>query len=151
MLTISKKCSPSSAYSACVGIGNALVVFKTIQWALLSNECPSIFCSYIMFLTEGRWKVSLEWTSIDLFSKLSLTCEDNAKYYKIVYHAILTLSVRKGNTLEIFKINQEALPSIECPDIYPSWPNRSREEGLFWRVQGVWSYCEIILKSSWLS
>ena len=65
-----------------------------------------------MFLTEGRWKVSLEWTSIDLFSKLSLTCEDNVKYYKIVYHPILTLSVRKGNTLEIFKINQEALPSI---------------------------------------
>ena len=41
--------------------------------------------------TEGRWNVFLEWTSIDLSSKLSLTCGGNVNYYKCDDHAILTL------------------------------------------------------------
>ena len=60
MLTIPlAKCSPSSVYSACVGIGNTLVAFKTNQYALLSNEFPN----------EVRQKAFLKWTSIDLSSK----------------------------------------------------------------------------------
>ena len=38
--------------------------------------------------TEGRRKAFLEWTSIDLSSKLSLTCGDNVKYYKSVDHPV---------------------------------------------------------------
>ena len=45
MLTISKF-STSSLYFAFVRIGNTLVTFKTNQEALLSNECPTIFCSW---------------------------------------------------------------------------------------------------------
>ena len=40
--------------------------------------------------TEGRRKAFLDWKSIDLSSKLSLTCENNVNYYKSVYHPILT-------------------------------------------------------------
>ena len=49
------------------------------------------------------------WTSIDLSSKnidLSLTCEDNVKYYKSVDHPIRTLPVGIGNAQAIFKTNQ---------------------------------------------
>ena len=56
--------------------------------------------------TEGRRKTSLEWTSIDLSSKLSLTCGGNVNYYKSVHYAIPTLPVGIGNTLAISKINQ---------------------------------------------
>ena len=43
--------------------------------------------------TEGTWKTYLEWTSIDLFSKLSLTCGGNLNYYLSlsVHHHIPTL------------------------------------------------------------
>ena len=36
--------------------------------------------------TEGRRKTFLEWTSIDLSSKLSLACGSDANYYKSVHH-----------------------------------------------------------------
>ena len=35
--------------------------------------------------TEGRRKAFLEWTSIDLSSKLSLTCGGNVNYYRSVH------------------------------------------------------------------
>ena len=38
--------------------------------------------------TEGIKKTSLEWKSIDLFSKVSLTCGVNVNYYKTVHHPI---------------------------------------------------------------
>ena len=53
--------------------------------------------------TEGRRKSFLEWTSIDLSSKLSLKCGDNFNYYKSVHHPIPTLPVDIGNTQAIFK------------------------------------------------
>ena len=56
--------------------------------------------------TEGRRKAFLEWTSIDLSSKLSLTCGGNVNYYKNVHHPFPTLPVGKGNILAIFKTNQ---------------------------------------------
>ena len=40
--------------------------------------------------TEGRRKALLEWKSIDLSSKLSLTCGRNVNYYKSVRHPIPT-------------------------------------------------------------
>ena len=56
--------------------------------------------------TKGRRKAFLEWKSIDLSSKLSLTCGGNVNYYKSVHHPIPTLPVGIGNTLAIFKTNQ---------------------------------------------
>ena len=56
--------------------------------------------------TEGRRKAFLEWKSIDLSSKLSLTFGGNVDYYKSVYHPIPNLHVRIGNALAIFKTNQ---------------------------------------------
>ena len=55
---------------------------------------------------EGRRKVFLEWASIDLSSKLSLTCWSNINYYKSVHHPIPMLPVGIGNTLAIFRTNQ---------------------------------------------
>ena len=49
--------------------------------------------------TEGRRKTFLEWTSINLSSKLSLTCGGNVNYYTSVHHPIPTLPVGIGNTL----------------------------------------------------
>ena len=56
--------------------------------------------------TDGRRKAFLEWTSMDLSSKLSLTCGSNFNYYKSVHHPIPTLPVGIGNTPAIFKTNQ---------------------------------------------
>ena len=44
--------------------------------------------------TEERRKAVLELTSIDLSSKLSLTCGDNVNYYKSVHHPIPTRANR---------------------------------------------------------
>ena len=56
--------------------------------------------------TEGRRKEFLECTSIDLSSKLSLTCGSSVNYYKSVHHPIPTLPVGIANTLVVFKTNQ---------------------------------------------
>ena len=40
--------------------------------------------------TDGRRKSYLEWNSLDLSYKVSLTCGGNAKYYESVNHPILT-------------------------------------------------------------
>ena len=56
--------------------------------------------------TGWRRKTFLEWTSIDLSSKLSITCKGNVKYYKSVYHPISTVPVEIGNTVAIFKTYQ---------------------------------------------
>ena len=45
--------------------------------------------------TEGRTKALLEWKSIDLSSKLSLTCGGNVNYYKSVHHPIPTCENRE--------------------------------------------------------
>ena len=45
--------------------------------------------------TEGRRKALLEWKSIDLSSKLSLTCGRNSNYYKSVHQTIPTCENRK--------------------------------------------------------
>ena len=47
--------------------------------------------------TKGRRKAFLEWTDIDLSSKLSLACRGNVNYYKSVLHPILTLREHPGN------------------------------------------------------
>ena len=56
--------------------------------------------------TEGRRKAFLEGTSVDLTSKLSLTCGGNVSYYKSVHHPIPTLPVGTGSTLATFKTDQ---------------------------------------------
>ena len=40
--------------------------------------------------TDGRRKSYLEWNSIDLSYKVSLTCGGSVKYYESVNHPILT-------------------------------------------------------------
>ena len=61
---------------------------------------------YVPVQTEGIIKAFLEWTSIDLSSKLSLTCGGKVNYYNSVHNPITTLPVQIGNTLAIFKTNQ---------------------------------------------
>ena len=56
--------------------------------------------------TEGKKKAFLEWTSIDLSSKLSLTCGGNVTYYKSGHHPTPILTVGIRNTLATFKTNQ---------------------------------------------
>ena len=51
--------------------------------------------------TDGRRKAFLEWTNIDLSSKLSLICGSNVNYYKSVHQPIPTLLVGKGNILSL--------------------------------------------------
>ena len=53
--------------------------------------------------TEGRREAFLGLTSIDISSKLSLSCGSNVNYYKSVHRAIPTLSVRIGNTLAVYE------------------------------------------------
>ena len=72
---------------------HTLVAFKTNQPALLSNFCPSTLCSC---QTEGRKKVFLQWTSIDLSSKLSLSCWGNVNCYKSVHHPVPTYENREN-------------------------------------------------------
>ena len=45
--------------------------------------------------TEVGRKAFFEWTSIDLPSKLSLTCEGNVNYYKFAHHPIPTRGDRE--------------------------------------------------------
>ena len=45
--------------------------------------------------TKGRRKAFLEWKSIDLSSKLSLTCGGNVSYYKSVHRPIPTYGNRE--------------------------------------------------------
>ena len=67
--------------------------------APLSDECPIIFCSQ----SERRRETSLEWKSIDLPSKLSLTYGVMLTIEKAFI--ILFLIVGIGETLAIFKTN----------------------------------------------
>ena len=74
--------------------------------------------------TEGRRKAFLEWTSIDLSSKLSLTCEGNVSYYKSVHHPISTLPVGIGNIM------------MGTPRQFSKFLFLAKvkgEEGLFWK------------------
>ena len=100
---------------------------------------------YLLFLAkyERRRKTFLEWTSIDLSSKLSLTCGGNLNYYKSVPHPIPTLPVEIGDNLAIFKTNQQVFLSTECPWIFSSWSNGRGKKGLFWRVEEEGPHCEI--------
>ena len=83
----------SSVHSACVGIGNTLVAFKT------NSKLFFQMSAQVYSVSGQRRKDFLEWTSIDL-------CGGNVNYYKSVHHPILTLPVEIGNTLTIFKTNQ---------------------------------------------
>ena len=53
--------------------------------------------------TEGRKKALLEWTSIGLSSKLSVTYRGNVNCYKRVHHSIPTLPVEIGKLLQFSK------------------------------------------------
>ena len=45
--------------------------------------------------TKGKSNAFLEWTSVDLSSELSPTCEGNVNYYKNVHHPIPTRGNRE--------------------------------------------------------
>ena len=102
MLTLSKLSTILRLLYLCKGIGN------TIPWQL-SNQIGKLLFQLITQVysvprqTEGRWNVFLEWTSIDLSSKLSLTCGGNVNYYKCVHHAILTLETGQGTPRQFSK------------------------------------------------
>ena len=72
--------------------------------------------------TEGRRKIFLEWISIDLSSKLSLTCGGNFIYCKSVHHLIST----RGNREHPCNFQKKSVNfpfTIKCPGILSSWPN----------------------------
>ena len=48
---------------------------------------------FLLGQTKGIRKVFLNWKSIDLSSKLSLTCGGNINYYKCIHHPVPTLPV----------------------------------------------------------
>ena len=82
-------------YSACVGIGNDRGSFQSkLYQALLTNECPIIFCSWPQ--SEGKRKVFLEWKSIDFSYELSHIRGVNVNYYKKVHHPIPTRENREN-------------------------------------------------------
>ena len=62
--------------------------------------------------TEGRRKAFLDWTSVDLSSKLSVTCGGNVNNYKSVHHPIPTLPLGIGNTLGIFESKSVSSPFL---------------------------------------
>ena len=64
--------------------------------------------------TEGRRKAFLDWTSVDLSSKLSVTCGGNVNNYKSVHHPIPTLPLGIGNTLGIFESKSVSSPFISA-------------------------------------
>ena len=66
--------------------------------------CAQGYC--VSGQTEGRRKAFLEWTSIDLSSKVSHTYGGNVNYNTSVHHPVPTVPVRIGDTLAIFKTNQ---------------------------------------------
>ena len=84
---------------------------KEIPWQL-SKQIRMLFFQmsaqvyYVPGQTEGRRIAFLEWTSIDLSSKLPLTCGVYVNYYKGVHHPVSTLPVGIGNTLAVFKTSQ---------------------------------------------
>ena len=57
--------------------------------------------------TERIGKAFLEWKSIGLFYKLSLTCGGNVNYYKTVHHPIST----RGNREHPSKFENELVSS----------------------------------------
>ena len=56
----------------------------------MSAQLYSVLCQ-----TEGRWKIFLEWKSIDLSYELSFICGGNVNYYKSVHHPIPTREDRE--------------------------------------------------------
>ena len=72
----------------------------------VSFQNKAVSSSFKRVPSEVREKAFLKWTSIDLFSKLSLTYGGDVNYYKSVHHPIPALPVGTGNTMAIFKRNQ---------------------------------------------
>ena len=115
-------------------IGNTLVVFQRNQWALISNECPS----------EVKGKTFLEWASIGLSSKLSLTCEGNVNYYKSVHHLISAL-------LGSFQ-NKSVNSPFNWVSRYILYLAKLKGRGkLFLEGARRGPHCEITHKDTWLS
>ena len=69
--------------------------------------------------TEGRRKAFLEWTSMDLSSKLTLTCGGNVNYYKSVHHPVPT----RGNREHHGNFQNKSASSPINSGIFSSWPN----------------------------
>ena len=86
--------------------------------------------------TKVRKKVYLEWTGIDLSSKLSPTCGGNVNYYKSIHHHFSTQPVGIGNTLAIFKKNGKLSFQLSV-EVYSLFGQTEGERSLFWMVQEV--------------
>ena len=84
-----------------MGNGNTLVAFKINQQALLSNECLSIFSSWLNW--REKQALFLEEASVDLSSKLSVTYGAHVNHYKSVHHSLFTLLVRIRYTWQVSK------------------------------------------------
>ena len=119
MLTINVYIPVSSAY---VGIQQGILYWQfSKQISMLFFQMSAQVYS-VPGQTEGRRKAFLEQPRIDLSSKLSLTCGSNVNYYKSVHHPIPILPDKIWNTQAVFKTNQYALLSFECPGMFSFWP-----------------------------
>ena len=67
-----------------LGIGNTLVVFSTESISSFFKWVPNYILLPVKLKREGR--ASLDGESIDLSSKLSVTCGGNMNYYKSNQH-----------------------------------------------------------------
>ena len=79
------KCSHSCLLCLCV--------WNSENPGRFQNKSASLFLKWVpeyILLGEGRQKAFLEWKSIKISSKLSLTCDWNFSYYKSVYHPFPT-------------------------------------------------------------
>ena len=81
--------------------------------------------------TKGRGKAFWNGEKHSLIKIISYMGEDVMLTIMKVF-IILFLLEGIGNILEVFKITQSALLSIECPGIFPFGPNWKRKEDLFW-------------------
>ena len=149
MLAISKVFTILCQLCLCdVGISDTQVAFKPNQSAFFQMNAPVYS---VLGQTESRRKSFLLLTSIDLSSKLCLTCVGNSKYYISVHHSIPTLLVEIGNTLVIFKQISKLAFHLSASLYSLLGQIEGGEEELFWRVQEGGSHCEITSKSTWLS
>ena len=77
---------------------------------------------------QAKGKAFLEWASTDLSFKYFL----HVGVMLTIIKVLLSYSYSAyGNTQAIFKTNQQALHSVECPGMFSSWPKWKWKESLF--------------------
>ena len=102
----------------------------------------------VLFLAKQKWKGRL-FSSIDLFSKLFLTCGGNVNYYKSAHHPIPTRGNREN--LGNFQ-NKLVISPFNSVSRYIPFLAKLKGRGRpFLEDARRESHCETTPKSTWLS